>query len=64
MADIADQAQQQAAPLNTIDHKRKEGPPPVGQCYNCGETLRGDLRWCDADCREDWELRNERENLR
>lgn len=57
MADLADQAQIQAAPLNTTDYKRKEGPPPVGQCYNCGEMLRGPARWCDADCRQDWERR-------
>lgn len=24
---------------------------PIGACLNCGH------RWCDAECREDWEVR-------
>lgn len=60
MADIADQAAQQneladAATLRT--YRRAEGPTARGQCYNCGEVLTGAARWCDEDCREDWERR-------
>lgn len=29
---------------------------PTGKCLNCGATL-SDRRWCDDECREDWELR-------
>lgn len=29
----------------------------VGKCYNCGDPLEGNKRWCDDACREDWELR-------
>jgi len=32
--------------------------PSTGVCYNCGETLAGELRWCDRDCRDDWESRD------
>lgn len=30
-----------------------------GKCLNCGEELKADLRWCNSDCREDFEHRNE-----
>jgi hypothetical protein len=28
-----------------------------GQCYNCDEPVEGDKTFCDADCRDDWQLR-------
>lgn len=28
---------------------------PAGFCHNCGEGLKVDLLFCDADCRDDWE---------
>lgn len=28
-----------------------------GVCLNCGEPVAPARRWCDAECREDWELR-------
>lgn len=33
--------------------------PPMGKCYNCGEKLPAfsGQRFCDADCRDDWEKR-------
>ena len=27
----------------------------TGYCLNCGESLEGDRRFCDADCRDDWQ---------
>jgi hypothetical protein len=30
----------------------------VGACLNCGEKLEDGLRFCDADCRDDFILRN------
>lgn len=39
--------------------RRPSGPPAIGECYNCGERLHGDMRWCDANCREDWEKREQ-----
>lgn len=32
----------------------------IGYCLNCGEPLDDGVRWCDADCRDDflkWENR-------
>lgn len=32
-----------------------DGPAATGECLCCGETLADGLRWCDADCRDDWQ---------
>lgn len=29
---------------------------PTGKCLYCGEKLSEEKRWCDAYCREDFEL--------
>ena len=38
----------------------QHSPKPTGYCLNCGIRLekRGQ-RWCDLDCRDDWEFWNE-----
>lgn len=43
-----------AIALNT---RKEEGPAPTGYCLNCGETIVPGHRWCDVDCRADWEAR-------
>lgn len=40
--------------------RKKYTPKPpvlksVGKCLYCGAPLEGDLRWCDEDCRDDYE---------
>lgn len=40
-----------------LSKRRSNGPPEAGYCHNCGEELPAG-RWCDADCRDDWEYRN------
>lgn len=40
-----------------LQQRKPVGPPAIGQCHNCGTALEGALRFCDADCREDWEKR-------
>lgn len=32
----------------------------TGRCLFCNKRVRKGLRWCDADCRDDWELRQGR----
>lgn len=27
----------------------------IGMCLNCTAEVEGDARWCDKDCRADWE---------
>lgn len=29
----------------------------MGKCLNCGEDVGTGLRFCDKDCRDDWEKR-------
>lgn len=33
----------------------KTEAPVTGSCLYCGEGLTGKARWCDQDCRDDWE---------
>ena len=35
--------------------RRIESIPSLGYCYYCGEALRAGKRFCDADCRDDYE---------
>lgn len=52
-ADIA-AAQEEAHRMAALN-RRQATLPSVGQCYACGEPVGGSLRFCDTDCREDWE---------
>lgn len=31
----------------------------TGCCWYCGKPTDSKRRWCDADCRDDWETENE-----
>lgn len=33
-----------------------EGPAATGVCLHCGEALCDGLRWCDAECRDAWQV--------
>lgn len=35
--------------------RRAVGPQPTGECLWCGEPVAAHLRWCSAECRDDWE---------
>jgi hypothetical protein len=35
--------------------------PAVGRCYNCESSVPSGARFCDADCRKDWEDRRRSE---
>ena len=49
--------QEQMARDALLTLRKPEGPTPSGHCLNCGEDLPAGVRWCDADCRVDWEAR-------
>lgn len=36
---------------------RDRGPAAVatGRCLNCSDPIPAPRRWCDADCRDDWQ---------
>ena len=57
MASDKEQAMRDAAIKNASMFKSKL--KPCGKCLNCGEEVGSELRFCDADCRDDFEFRNE-----
>ena len=64
LADVSDQAtKNEELFLNlALQNKKPEGPNPVGYCLTCGPDvpLPHPQRWCDAECREDWDIANRR----
>lgn len=36
--------------------ERKPVPESKGHCLNCKEPLAPGVKFCDADCRDDWQL--------
>lgn len=56
------EAQQEELLRRAIDYARrcKVDRPYTGECYNCQEPLDQPHRYCDADCRDDYEKRRER----
>jgi len=57
MADIADRAadhiERESAGL--LAKRKPVGPAACGACHFCGEEVRGEARFCDADCRDGYE---------
>ena len=58
MPDEFDQIQERMEKEEEL--RRKYTPKPIdiksiGQCLYCGNPLTGDMRWCDEDCRDDYE---------
>lgn len=59
MGDIVDKGNETSEFFNKIALKKRrpEGPSYRGTCFNCGDPIPFPLRWCDVDCRDDWERR-------
>jgi len=71
MASAFEELERQVALKNQLSRANKKEAEPTGYCLNCGEQLAeteviekaivepslldGASRWCDADCRNDWE---------
>lgn len=36
--------------------QRLDTTNPSGICWNCHSEIGTERRWCDADCRDDWEI--------
>lgn len=55
--DIIDQANEAAALFTraALSQRMPEGPAPTGHCLNCEARLAPRQRWCDVNCRADWE---------
>jgi hypothetical protein len=60
--DVIDQANERADQF--LSHslataaKQPQLPPASGKCFNCDEDVAAGERFCDCDCRDDWQLRN------
>lgn len=63
MADIADKAAEhiERESAGLLAQRRPIGPVANGFCHWCEATVAAALRWCDADCRNDYE-RDQRRN--
>lgn len=58
MADEIDIANERAELFRqqSLKNRKPEGPKPTGNCLACGAILlMNGMRWCDADCRDDWQ---------
>ena len=68
MSDIIDNANDQAEMILQMELKRKReaGPEATGACLACDEVVPEGARWCDGDCRDDYEriVRAQRRNGR
>ncbi|MDD3938037.1 hypothetical protein [Rhodoferax sp.] len=38
-----------------LHRTRAEGPRPTGLCLFCGLVVTHGRRWCDAECRDEWQ---------
>lgn len=47
--------QQEATLAAQLNERRAEGPAATGFCLYCDKPLPEHMRWCNADCRDDWE---------
>jgi hypothetical protein len=59
MADVTDRADDEIE-LNLAEAlraRRPVGPAPKGVCLYCDEVVEDQRRWCNADCRGEWERR-------
>ena len=58
MADFADlgAAREEMDRDLALKARAPEGPVATGACLCCGEPLLDGLRWCDAECRDTWQI--------
>jgi predicted nucleic acid-binding Zn ribbon protein len=64
--DEADRAQEIMEQEEAL-RRRTRRPPGLtytGYCHWCGDITGGGRRFCDADCRDDWERAQARQNRR
>jgi len=61
MSDEADLAQAHMEAEDRLRKKYTKKPmleaEVTGECLNCYEPVGLGMRWCDSDCRIDWEKR-------
>lgn len=58
MADEADMTadrDEREAPMRIAASRKPTSPAPNGHCMSCGDPVPEGHRYCDAECREDFE---------
>lgn len=60
MSDAADRAAEleeraRADALADMANESQDGPKATGYCLNCEAQLSPPRRWCDVECRDEWE---------
>lgn len=62
MADIIDRASEveELERRAALSRRQPNGPAATGHCLNCETPMPDGRRWCDADCRDDWEKERRR----
>lgn len=61
--DNSDQAERLEQQQRDLSLKYIRTQPEVrytGRCHNCAEPIEAPKRWCDVDCRDDWQQRQRR----
>lgn len=55
--DIIDQANEAADIFrrSALSQRKPDGPAATGHCLNCDARMAPQQRWCDVNCRTDWE---------
>jgi hypothetical protein len=43
------------ARADALRERKPAGPEATGQCLNCERPLAPGLRWCDSECRDEWQ---------
>lgn len=63
MTDIIDKGNEAAEMFlrASLSPRKLNEPVADGKCHNCEALLPQGVRWCDADCRADWQ-KHERAN--
>ncbi|MAY72055.1 MAG: hypothetical protein CME82_11450 [Halomonas sp.] len=44
-----------AMKIEAIRNAKDKGPRSTGFCLFCRERVAAGERWCDSDCRDDWD---------
>lgn len=57
MSDVIDDANERADLFLNVakGQRRREGPAPNGRCHYCSESVAKGNRFCDTECRDEWE---------
>jgi hypothetical protein len=61
--DAADAAQRDSEAIERLSERFRAHEPEAketGYCLTCGAPLPKGRRWCDAECRDEWEREQKR----